>query len=528
MSGQEVPKTASYFLPILTWKRLERHNGMASSDEELATKAGKVELTARWVSRAWPEDIKKRPPAWGVLEKNIKEFEKYKRNSTKTKIMILLNDIDGNLDDCISQSKRLLSSYPKFRSKLEKQLQSARKLAAAQKKIAADSGGKLYTLWRMELGPPVMAKIPREFNIQLKNNHLYKLEIPEIVRHELADRNLEVVIHKEFQSLLDNFSTKCADEMKKEILASKYNGMVKKKAVKEMEKIFGKWLKFFEDAAGDIPAKVVRNSSIHEEIARRYDRERKVALAKNGVAFVGSVAAIAAPGTAALAGIAAARSGAALAKELHNFFTDIGRKLESLKKQLTYLEIAYSNAAGRVASEVTMSTLNGTLGIDVMPTLDKAQGDLEDLLKNASLSQTKLRAKHKKLNELADKAEKLNKEWLAAKKTSKFTKIDKKCQQFEKIIEKQFDIAVKSSQRLDKLQDNLPKIKKQMNQIGKNPTALKWASRGLKATANLAFSVAAVFDVASVCKDLELAIGLWGNIEGLLGDIKDETMDIVA
>ena len=500
--------------------------------DELITKAGKVEISSRWWKSAWPDEVKK-----NALHKQmtdaIAEFEKRKRNRSKTKILVTLGDISDFADALKADSRKTFSSYPNFRTSFQKNMDKIVKLAMAQKKLVADTGNKSTKIWEKDLVQSVKTKLEKQNNALADRISFDKIvrvvtvKIPEIVLTELEDRKADTQIYRELNKIHTSFGLKCAAEINKQLKDVPH---LKLADIVFINKTIDKWVKHFENAVALVPEKVIANIAIHKSIASKYKRDRAIAITRAGVGVAVSGVAIAAPGTQALAIAGLIRSCVSLSKEISSFAANIERKMTDLSRYIKLLDVAYNKAGVGVESEITLSLLNGILGVDVLPTLKKAQDDLDDVSKNFSLSYTKLQKKQTKISETIKKIEKLKTSVSNSainKSKVKTIKMYQEIVSLEGLLNAQLEEAFNSARRMNKVERELPKLKKKLDELDKNPTAIKVCAVLLRAAGGLAWSITGTFDATLVIGQTDKTVAVLMNSMSILSDISGEMEDFI-
>ncbi|WP_157023193.1 hypothetical protein [Parasedimentitalea huanghaiensis] len=202
--------------------------------------------------------------------------------------------------------------------------------------------------------------------------------------------------------------------------------------------------------------------------------------------------------------------------------------MTSLKGSIKALEVACTNAASKVTSELTLSLLNGALGIDVLPTIKKALDDFSDVSKNKSLSYTRLQQKQADIIKMMEKLEKLNSQLSKStikKAELKKSKTGRSIVKLEKNFEQLLDKAHKSAERISKAENELPKLKKQLLLLNKNPTALKVGAGLMRTAGSLVWSIGGTVDASFVKNSAEQSAALFMNSMAILQDIEDAVID---
>lgn len=495
--------------------------------EELITKDGKVEISSRWWKAVWPEEVKK-PQLYTQMEKEIAQFEKQKRGRSKTQILITLTNISDFADRLKTDAKKNFNNYPNFKKSFERKMDKVATLAAAQKKLVADTGNRSTTIWKKDLATSVEENL-KKVNANLASRIDFKsikriaeIKIPEIVLVELEERNADTQIYRELDKIHTSFGRKCAEEINT-VFSSR--AFITSTELKLINQRLEKWSKHFENAVKLVPDDVIAKIAIHKSIAAKYKRDRAIAITRAGAGVAISGAGIAAPGTQALAIAGLVRSCASLGKELASLAANIERKMIDLRRYIKALEKAYANGASKVTSELSLSMLNGALGIDVLPTLKKAQDDLDDVTQNFSLSYSKLQKKQKDILKIMKKIEKLESDLQNAalyKSKVKRTKAKLEIDNFEAGLNYALENAHESARRINKVERELPKLKQKLDALDKNPTALKVCSGLLKAAGGIAWSIAGTYDASNVASEMDRNVAIFMNSMSILSDIESE------
>lgn len=500
--------------------------------DELITKAGKVEISSRWWKSAWPAEVKKNASHKQMTDA-IAEFEKQKRNRSKTKILITLGNISVFADVLKKDAQKTFSSYPKFRSSFQKNIEKIENLAMAQKKLVADTGNKSTKIWEKDLSQSVKTNLEKSNRALAdridfdKLKRIVKIKIPEIVLTELEERNADTQIYRELDKIHTSFGQKCASQINTKLSNASH---LTKENVATINKSIGTWTTHFEKAVSLVPEQVIAKIAIHKSIASQYKRERAIAITRAGVGVAVSGVAIAAPGTQALAIAGLIRSCVSLGKEISSFAANIERKMINLRGYIKLLDVAYNKAGLRHDSELTLSLLNGVLGVDVLPTLKKAQDDLADVSKNFSLIYTRLQKKQTVISNAIKKVEKLKSDISDSaiqKSKVKTIKMHQDIVFIEGMLNAQLEEAFNSARRINRVEKEMPNLKKKLDDLDKNSTALKVCAGLSRAAGGLAWSITGTFDAASIIDETDKSVAVLMNSMSILSDISGEMEDLI-
>ena len=331
---------------------------------------------------------------------------------------------------------------------------------------------------------------------------LVELSLLELLVIELRARRAEAMLNNALNDEFDRVVDACSKEISAQV--KKNHGIVNKgdatKAAARHAKVLGMQIR-------KVPDEVIRKIGLNQRIARKYKRDKAVKITR-GVAATGlSAAGVAVPGTTAFAIVGLVRSIAALAKEITTVMMSVERKMKIIVSYLDTLGGIYKKHRG--AREVTMSALNTILGVEVLPTLNKAKADFKEVEKSVAVlshrsqkMQTKVIKALEKSNELTKQYEKNVSDLRAFMASSRTGKVKKAMKNLDKIL----DGTHKIVKRVVAAEKQVPLIRRQLKDLGENPGGVDKANIIISQTINLCNALAGIADAAAVGKAIESVV----------------------
>lgn len=463
--------------------------GADLSDKDVK-KRGKVELNERWWKAAWP------PPGKSKHTKDmidaIKAFKEAQRGTAQSDMLKSLDDLDKIIAKVRTDANAQFKSLPKSKKAVLNELDELEKLIEAERKAARKFGSKTREVFRYNFANRVTEALksdPMGKSAKIKGTDV-KIELLEVIVQELDEKNALNDLYAQYSRALDDEVALARDRILKIVKAR--HGSNPDYTKKMVQDVIDDHARNVAEIHHKVPTNVIRRLGLNAAMESEYQKalkKRRVQIAKSSVLTAASGAAIALPGTQAFAIYGFARSTAGLAQQIveHNMSIKTAAKL--LQGHLIYLAKAFDKASkgvGRAVSETGGTTLNAALGIDLVPTLDKATSSLKDLKTNTHHAGFKAQKLIDCLMDQMDSTGKLDKTVGNLPDTHPHKKKLKKSLAKQ---EKHLDEMIKKVRKLNKMayeiEAKLPRLEKALKDLGKNSKKQDFANYTAKVLVNL-------------------------------------------
>lgn len=261
-----------------------------------------------------------------------------------------------------------------------------------------------------------------------------------------------------------------------------------------------------------VPATVLRKIGLAEKAAKQYTIDKGCSVCKGVVGTSIAGVGLVVPGTPALAIAVMCRTGSELAKDVISSFASVEKKTKLLNAYMKTLTKAFSDgeAKGRkmtdaeTSGELTLSTLNSLLGIDVLPTVTKAKSDIKSIEGGIAL----LHVEHQKMIEtshkLFEKYDALKKE-IESDIRTKGSTVEKTVTKLKNVrpkMQKQLEQTAKMGERISDAESEIDKIRKDFSELSKPGTKLTRAQHIVKISTSALTAVAGTVDATAIAAEI--------------------------
>lgn len=482
---------------------------MAISDEtdEVGVR-GKVELTNSWWKQAWP--AKTKPANDAKLTKALKDLKKAKVGKSAGDLIEALEAVEAALDAVIGDTSKIPKKLPLKKKAIKSDLKKAKAIVAQDLKALEKHGSKERVVYKRDFGLKVNEMVS---DIRLGVSSCpVELKLLEVLALELDAKGGLAMLNNMLNDEFDGASKKCDKDLR--AIVKKAGGLLDADSMSKVIESVTTHAQTLQTDMRDVPIQVMRKMRIHAAVAKSYKKDKAVKITKGTVGVGLGVAGSVLPGTLPFALVALARSVASLAKEIVTVLMDLDTKIKLFIKQLSALAAVYKKHRG--AREITLSSLNAVLGVDVAPTLDKAKADLKEIEKCVAVFYHRANKMQKKVIEALDKSNELTKRFeksasdvKAFMASDKNRKIRKAMKDLDSILNKTHDL-MRQAVNGEKM---VPQLRKGLKDLGENSGKVDKANVILGQVINLAISLGGLGDAAGVGRAIEsvavAGVGLW-------------------
>lgn len=461
-------------------------------------KRKKVQLNNAWLKSAWPQPNE--PAAISFLRQDFKALKRAKTGKSEGDLRNALADVDVSLDKLHRESEKLLKNHPFKKKAIQKDLQYARSLVQKEFRVLAKVGGSMRVVYNKDFGAAMTEEL-KKFKIDVGERRV-KLSLLEALAVELDEKNALNMLNNMLNDRFDAAVKKCTKTIHG--LLRKSGGLMNELTRDGVAGYIGDAASQLEAEMRDVPVAVFRKMRIHADVARKYKKDKAVKITKGAVGVGLGIAGSCLPGTLPLALVALVRSAASLAKEIATVLIDLETKIKHFLSYIKTLAKVYKKHRG--AREITMSTINSVLGVDVMPTLAKAKADIKEIEKCVAVFYHRATKLNEKIKDALDKSNELNRKLVKSACDAKsFAK--------SKLARKTKAATTKLTTLLDKGHDlmrqattadkQMPFLRKKLKDLGENPGSVDKANVIIGQLINCGIAVAGITDAATVAQAIE-------------------------
>ena len=459
-----------------------------------------AKLTSAWWAKTKPAKYK------GGLEKALKEFEAAVRRGNGVGALSALATVRTQIGVAGSDLEGLLKLQKVKLKTMKIELAEMDKLAEREASLIVRKGTKQIKVWGRDFGNAVAEKAGGKAGriARVKGGAMeVKLDLTSI--HALENSGTEARFLRELNDMFDAEVDKLCKQIKEAIDNS---GGVRLTAGKRatLTANAANSLKKLKVAMVAQAGKTVEAATAHHKAAKEFKKQRAIAVTTASLAVIGSGAAMALPGTTAVAIVGLIRSVAKLTEELVNLFMKLETKYKSVLAQIQLLGKSFDKGK-RDLKAMGKVTVNALIGADVMVTYTAAGKRLDDFLNTISVladrvskTQLKIIATISKLDELTKIMKK------SAHDAAQFakTKAGREMANLEKNLDKMLDKASDTMGRVVQAERQAPGLIKAFKQLGDNSTTVERAEKLIPACINIAFAVGSFGDGVAASQQVAL------------------------
>jgi len=495
-------------------------------------------LNQRWWKQAWPgEKPSKHDRSVAVA---IKDYKDARRGTAQSLVVIELNKLTALLGKVEVEAKSSLKAYPKRRKAIVSDVVALNTIIEKQHKDALKFGNKTREVFRYDFAARVVDVVKDNPDCKgfKPKAQLTKIELLEAIVQELDGKNLLNSLYAEYDNALQTMVAKAVSDIK--ATGVKRRGRNAHNTGKLFSKIIDGHGATLADLMHKAPTNVIKKLGLNAEMEAEYQKElkkRRKEIFKGTVMTVASGVAIALPGTQAFAIYGFARSAAGLAQQIVEHNISIATAAKIIEKQLIFLATTFKKSAGRAVSETGATTLNAVLGVDIIPTLDKATSNMKLLKINTRHAGFKTQKLTDLIMDMMDSNKRLEKTVNGLPDNHPYKKrlgknLARNERQLDKLLKKTSELAKK----LNTVERKLPTLGKALNDLGKNGKGQIAANAIAKilvnlggiASGGLVDATAAVETAAATVSVAEKVAAISIASVGYIDELKTDVEDIVA
>lgn len=474
---------------------------MFDADDEVGVR-GKVALSTNWWKLAWP--MSKKPKNDGKMLVALKVYQKAKVGKSRGNLKDALVEVDVTLNALLGEADKIKKmKNPLKRKAIKTDLKKAKALVASEIAAVDKSPVKPRVVYSRDFADAVSDAI-KDTNIKFSSYNV-ELKLLEVLAQELDAKNGLALLNNMLNDKFNYTVKLCEKDVRRTII--KADGMMNSASFRALDDTFDRHATGLQKEMREVPIDVFRKMRIHAAIAAKYKKDKAVKITKGAVGVGLGVTGALLPGTLPFALVALARSVASLAKEIVAVLMDLDTKIKVFLSYIGTLAAAYKKHRG--AREITLSTLNSILGVDVLPTLNKAKADLKEIEKCVAVFYHRAHKMTKEVmkaldisNELTKRFEKSATDVKAFMKSKKSRKIRKAMKNLDSVLDKTHDLMRQATIG----EKQVPILRKKLKDLGENSGSVDKANIIIGQIINLGMAVAGIVDAAAVGQAIESVV----------------------
>lgn len=482
---------------------------------------GKVDLSASWWKTAWP--LSSAPSADREMLAALKDLKSAKAGKSRGDLSDALDAVDAALVKLEAEAGKISRKHPLKKKAITEDLAKARKLVAAQQAELQKYGSAERVIYRKDFGNAVGDSL-KDIRLRIASRPV-SLSVLEVVAQELDAKNGLAMLNNLLNDGFDKAVKACEKDVR--VIVKKAGGMMDAYSMEACLDALDEAAKALEKDMGDAPLEVFRKLRIHADIARKYKKEKAITIAKGTGGVALGIAGAASPGTLPFALYTLTRSILSLAKEIATVLMDLDQKVKVFLSYCDTLAAWYKKHRG--AREMTMNALNTIIGVEVLPTLNKAKADLKEIEKCVGVFYHRTTQINKEIiealdlsNKLTEKFEKSAVDVRAFMSSPRGGKIAKAMKNLDKLLDKGNDL-MRQARTAD---EQLPYLRKKLKDLGENSANVDKANIIITQLYNFGLAVAGVCDAAAIGQSIQsIVIAETGGIKDAI-DIGKELANL--
>ena len=465
-----------------------------------------AQLSVGWWKTAWP--TKDLPKNFAAMSQAIKDVKKTKSGLSVIDHRAALDRLIALIDPLTKEANSQYRRHPLDKRKAHKNLSDLCALAMAEKSRAKLTQSPT-TVFKKPFGLHLKDKINHEGPIDQIGRMDIELKLMSGFVDELRDKNAEALLNRMSNRVFDDYvkrSVALVDGFVKH-----RDGALTKKDRKTLAQLLDQIAKELSEELTKVPAQVLRKIGIDEKMARAYTLDKGVSITTGVVGTGIAAAGIAVPGTTPLAIAGTVRSAVALVKDITSLFMSLERKIQIFDAYLVALKKMFERAekdgkkmkGGKAVGEFTLESLNTVLGIDVVPTVKKANADLKEIEGHLAMMSVKIQGLQKAVAKVIDKNDKLIANLRKEKNFQNWRALFKELPGAEKKLQSVVEDAFKLAERVATAEDDVIRIRSEMKRLQQPGTKVKRFGVAVDLMVSATTSVGGVYDAVAVGKALE-------------------------
>lgn len=455
------------------------------------------DLSEAWFKNLWDKEIRATPHPRDDILAGVKAYKAAQRGKSKGRLIEALEDLEKRIVASAKRNQKRKDLRPEQFRLLDTQLGYVCKDIDKKIREIESAGGKMVTVYNIDFGTVVQRV--NKGDVFIKEKRPLKVEMLDVVADEIdavgaapdlyrqIDRRVEQSARdyvRAVQSLMnDRVGERGMDQKKLNAMARDESDRVVQDLRADLKRV---------------PTDVMRRVRIHRDIAKKYRKEKAVSIGKGVVSTGLAAGGLAVPGSTPFAAVMLARSICATAKEIAETAMTLKRKVKIFEKTLAELSRAYESHKGE--KEIARDAVNAVLGVDVVPTLDKAKGQLKDIEKDVASTLFRARQINKDVEKalartakLEDKLDKLSTKHKGLKKSQ----LKMQLSQGRRDVDKLADQVYRLMKHAALAEDKVPEMRRGLVKIDTLKGRVEKAKLAIRSTIAASTALAGMGDAAS-------------------------------
>lgn len=485
-----------------------------------------VSISEAWWKDLWKKKIMAEPHARDTkVITAIKAYKSAMRGKKKGDVLDALDNLRDELFASVKRNLKRADLNTKQKDKLDFALADADALAESKRREVVKSGDAVKTIYNIDFGT-VVNRVYKGKLVMTVSRPI-EMKMMEVVIDELSASGADAMLYSEIDKLVEAAAGRFAARVD-----LYFNNNIGKIGKKEMDAFTKKTaddeLQKLSDALERVPTDIMKKVRVHREIAHKYRKEKAIGIGRGVAGAALGVGGVFLPGTTAFAAVMAARSCAALAKEIGETVMSLKAKVKILQRTLGELESAYAKHKGE--KEIARDAVNAVLGIDVIPTIGKAKGQLGDIEKDMKTTFHRARVANKRVQKALAAMDKVEAKIIG----SPVSGIKKGALKMKvKLARRELDGLVDSVYRLMKhanyAEAKLPDLRGKLDEIGPLSGKVEKAKVAIRGAIAIGTSIAGMGDAGAatgLAKTAESVIANGVAFEGLMESVIDTMNEV--
>lgn len=479
-----------------------------------------AKLRQKWWDDLEPEDLK------CSLSQKLKQYQNAVKAGNIQGIYEQSRPLADEIIDTRAKIRKMDSLDKKEKKTLDNELLALNALLGKDLVGLRKSGSTQVQIFDKNISKIMGARLKSKLNLTQKPDlggiHL-RLKVPLYVVQTLEYNNQETELFRRVETYIEAFMQKIEDEFDSEL--KRAQGLALNHAqTSALERMINENIRALETSVSEAPRDVIRKGKDLAGIAKEYKTDRAVNITLASLGVMGSAAALAAPGTQAVAIVGLIRAAAKLVEEIVKVAMNVKAKAEALEKNIQNLVDSY-NKGWQTGKELGATTLNAILGANAVATIDVCKDRMGDLKKHLAYVMNRNNMLEGIIKELLVRLPALKKDLEACTASKAYAKKAKVWLHL-KTLRKKFDLVLKSvantNGRITAAEFSLVRIKGAAVNLTDNAKGVQALAKVIPIFVNIGLSIGSAADgIIASTKGLNIAANTIGVANDLMGEIKD-------
>lgn len=485
-----------------------------------------VAITENWWKTLWSKKLGAEPlgPDSKLVDA-IKAYKRSLRGKRRGDVLDALDALTDELCDCTRRNLKRRDLNAEQKRVLDAKLGEALTHVAEKRKAAENASGGVKTVYKINF----QTVIDRVYKgpLTIKADRDIEMKMLDIVIDELAASGSDAMLHAEIDKHVEAAAKDYAEKV--ETFFDGNTGKLDRKRMDAVcKKLADNAMRELDARLARVPTDIMKKVRVHREIARKYRKEKAISISKGVAGATMGVGGVFVPGNTPFAAVMAARSCASLANDIYEVSKSLKFKVKALDFKLKKLARAYDSHKGE--KEIALDTLNAVLGVDVMPTVDGAKAQLEDIRKDMATTAHRARVANKKVLRAMDSMEKIEKKVNRSSVTGiRKGALKMKLGHARRDLDDMADSVYRLNKHVRIAEDKIPELKQRLDEIGTFSGRVDKAKVAIRGAISIGTALGGVGDASAasqMASTVEKVSALGLAFEGAMEDIKD-TLDNV-